>query len=312
MSAPELPGPLVLIANPHAARGRGARAIAVAGTTLRDAGVEVDVRETQAAGDAARLAAEVARERRAGLIAALGGDGTLHEVANGLLGAEVDALPPLGLIPVGGGNDYAKMLGLATNDPHGAAKTLLDGVERPVDVGVLEGAGDAAREYFLNNVGLSYMAVANEAREVARFLPGRASYVAGGVLGMLKLAPEELTLTVDGAVHTDRYQIVHVGIGRYCGAGVCLTPTARHDDGRFEVYLLGQRPKWKTVLQWGRVEKGAAVKDATWLQGAAVTISGPPGLLLHADGEIRRAPSGTVTLTLLPGRLRVLHAPHAE
>jgi YegS/Rv2252/BmrU family lipid kinase len=299
--------PIVLIANPHAARGRGARAIAVASTTLRNTGAHVDVRETAGPGDAARLAGDAAREG-VSLIGAIGGDGTLHEVANGMLKAGVEALPALGLIPVGGGNDYAKMLGVATNDPHAAAKALLSGPRRPVDVGLLEGADGAAQEYFLNNVGLSYMAVANQAREVARFLPGRASYVAGGVLGMLKLAPERLNLTVDGEVHEGRYQIVHVAIGRYCGAGVCLTPSARHDDGQFEVYLLGQRSKLKTTLQWAWVEKGAPVKDTTWLKGTTIRIVGPPGLLLHADGEIRHAPSGQIDLTLLPGKLQVVHA----
>jgi len=299
--------PIVLIANPHAARGRGARAVAVAATTLRNSGAHVDVRETSGPGDAGRLADAASREGAA-LIAAVGGDGTLHEVANGMLKSGVETLPPLGLIPVGGGNDYAKMLGVATNDPHAAALALQSGPRRPVDVGLLEGADGAAQEYFLNNVGLSYMAVANESREVARFLPGRASYVAGGVLGMLKLKPERLTVTVDGEVHQDRYQILHVGIGRYCGAGVCLTPTAQHDDGSFEVYLLGHRSKLKTTLQWPWIEKGSPVKNTTWLRGTTIRIVGEPGLLLHADGEIRRAPAGQLDLTLLPGRLHVVHA----
>ena len=131
-----LPSPCVLIANPAAGHGHGEEALDVVDRTLRAGGIEVRIHRTTAAGDAVTIAQEAATQG-VGAVVAIGGDGTVHEVVNGLLNADVNERPALGLVPVGTGNDYAKMVTLPKGDPEGAAQVLLRGnllnVDLPVD-----------------------------------------------------------------------------------------------------------------------------------------------------------------------------------
>ena len=296
--------PLVLIANPNAGRGKGAEAVDVVARELAAQGVAARVVRTAAPGEAVELA-RLAGAEGAPVVAAVGGDGTLHEVLNGLLALRPGPLPRLGLVPVGGGNDYARELAIPANDPAAAARVLAHGRPRQVDAGRLEGC-DQGPEHFLNNVGLGFMGLANAARERTRWVPGRASYVAGGLLALWELAPAEHTVWVDGCAVTGRFPIVHGGLGRWCGAGVCLAPGARIDAGRFEVFVHGERSKLGLALAWGRIARGEAHEDAAVLRGRRVRILGPRGLTLHADGEVRTSAQGVIECTVIPAAIEVL------
>lgn len=298
-------GPVVLIANPNAGRGQGAEAVELAARELRERGLEVRVERTAGPGDAVALARQAA-EQGARTVAAVGGDGTLHEVLNGLLARRPAPVPRLGLIPVGGGNDYARELGLPAGDPLAAARVLARGQVRQVDAGRLEGC-EGGPEHFINNVGLGFMGLANAARERTRWIPGRASYVAGGLLALWEMRPESYTVWVDGCALSGRFPIVHVGLGRWCGAGVMLAPEARIDNGRFEVFVHGERSKLAMGLAWGRISRGEAREDVATLRGRRVRILGPRGFVLHTDGEVRTATSGAIECTVLPGAVEVIH-----
>lgn len=211
----------------------------------------------------------------------------------------------MGLVPVGTGNDYARMLGIPGRDPAAAAEVLLAGAVREVDVGAFEG-GDQGPEYFCNNIGLAFMAAANAAHEETRFLPGRLSYSLGGLLSYVRYRAERLAVTVDGVTVEGRWMIVQIGIGKYCGGGVCLTPDAKLDNGRMDVCLVAARSKLRGFLQWPRLAKGERLDDMTVLAGKRLRIMGQRGFLMHADGEVRRVPTGVLVVRLIPAGLRVL------
>ncbi|MCA8922272.1 MAG: diacylglycerol kinase family lipid kinase [Planctomycetes bacterium] len=295
-----------LIANPHAGRGKGAEAGRLAAEVLRRAGWRVEVRETKSAVDTRPLARAVAQEGP-DCVVAVGGDGTLHEVLNGLHDG-LEQPPPLGLIPVGGGNDYARMLELPANAPERAAQRLLAAEERWVDLGRLEG-GDYGSELFLNNVGLAYMAEANAARESTRFLPGKIGYLAAGALAFARWKPTRLLISIDGVEQEGAYLIVHVGLGRYCGAGIELTPDSSIDGGRFHVFVSSAPSRVRGLLDWGKVSTGQPTPDTAIVEGRRVRITGPRGFVLHADGEIRHATTGVIEATVLPGAGRLLAPP---
>lgn len=295
-------GPLVLIANQRSAGGRGDRVLANAEAALHAASVDYRVLKTRGPGDATRLAAEATRDG-AGTIASLGGDGTLHEVLAGVLQDAPETPPVLGVVPVGTGNDYARMLGLYATDPADAVRVLIEGRVRAVDVGRLEG-GDAGPEHFCNNVGLAFMAAANAAHEKARFLPGRLSYSLGGLASFMAFRPERLKVQIDDVTLEGRFLIIHVAIGRYCGGGICLTPDAALDAGAFHVCVIPARSKVKAMLQWSRIAAGERVGDMEVLTGKHVRFHGERNFLIHADGEARRVPTGVLEATLLPQRVR--------
>jgi len=292
-----------LISNPHAGRGKGAEAGRLAADVLRRAGWRVELHETRSAVDTRPLARSVGQGDME-CVVAVGGDGTLHEVLNGLHDSLEQPLP-LGLIPVGGGNDYARMLELPANDPERAAQRLLASEERRVDLGRLEGA-DQGTELFLNNVGLAYMAEANARRESTRFLPGKLSYLAAGALTFARWKPQRLLLSIDGVEQEGAFLIVHVALGRYCGAGVELTPDSTLDGGAFHVFVSSAPSRLRGLLDWGKMSTGQPTPDSAIVQGTRVRVTGPRGFVLHADGEIRHATTGVIETTLLPGAARLL------
>ncbi len=315
--------PVFLIVNERAGRGKGARAGAHATEALEHRGVHVERLVTRAPGDAALLARR-ARQEGAAVVAAVGGDGTLHEVLNGLLGDSLlgaasggSPLPLLGAIPVGSGNDYVKMLRVSRQDARLAALALLDGPERQVDVGVLEGAAPreeplARSELFLNNLGLAFAGAANARIERTRGLPGYLAYLVGAGLEFLSYEPVITEVEVDGrVVYKGRPTIVHVNIGRYCGGGVVFTPDAELDDGLFDILILAELTRTECVLRWKAITTGGGrtMEDVALLRGRDVRVRGPAGELLHADGEVRRFVGDEVRARIVPRAVRVIFAP---
>lgn len=310
MPAPHLQS-VVLIANPRAGGGRGEAAALAAQAALEARGVQPRLERTAAPGDAARLAAAAARQG-ATLVVAVGGDGTLHEALDGLLtDTPAGDRPALGVIPVGGGNDYARTLGVAGLDAAAAARALAEGLPRPVDVARMDG-GDRGTEHVLNNVGLGFAALANLTRERARWLGGPLSYLVGGVLAVATFRPDPLVVAVDDVSIEGRFLLGHLALGRFCGAGIDFTPGARHDDGLIDVALVTERTRLRAIAEWPRLTRGAQRDDVAFLRGRRVRVFGPRGLLLHVDGEVRRVPLGVLELRVLPGAVRVVHAPHAR
>ncbi|MBI3723576.1 hypothetical protein HY251_06435, partial [bacterium] len=222
--------------------------------------------------------------------------------------------PILGAIPVGSGNDYAKMLKVSRADPALAAAALLDGPAPLVDVGILEGAAprdapDAAPEVFLNNLGLAFAGEANAKIESTRGLPGYTAYLVGAAMAFVTYRPSALEVEVDGQRITGSPTIVHVNLGRFCGGGVVFTPDADLQDGLFDVFVLAELTRIQAILRWKAVTtgQGRTLPDVAILRGAFVTVRGPEGRLLHADGEVRRFVGREVRARVAPQALRVIH-----
>ncbi len=297
---------VLLIANPTSGRGQGSRALPEVETVLRAAGAQVRVHRTQGPGEAKERASRAAQDGTS-LVVAVGGDGTLHEVLNGLCSARTPpdaALPALGLVPSGTGNDYARMLGVPSRDPAGAAALLAKGQLRRVDLGRIEGCSPTP-EWFCNNVGLAFMAAANAAHTESR-LPAALSYSLGGFLSYVSYQPEPFQVEAEGRTWEGELMVGQIGIGRFCGGGVDLTPDAGLDHGRFQVVLIPKRGKLRGFVQWPSIARGEKIPGTQVLTGTRIRLKGRPGFLIHADGEVRRATVGELTLTLVPAALRVI------
>ncbi len=267
------------------------------------------------------------------MVAAVGGDGTLHEVLNGLKGdapgSPASEGPLLGAIPVGSGNDYVKMLSVSRTDPRLAALALLDGPAREVDVGVLEGAAPREKsggeekpggptnmgaELFLNNLGLAFAGAANARIESTRGLPGWLAYLVGAGIEFAFYEAKLTEVELDGRVVSKGLPtVIHVNLGRYCGGGVIFTPDASLDDGLFDVFIMGELTRIECLLRWKSVTEGGGrtMKDVAILRGKEVKVRGPAGELLHADGEVRRFVGGEVCARVLPRAVRVIFAPQS-
>jgi diacylglycerol kinase (ATP) len=247
-------------------------------------------------GDAEALAAELAPE--VDVLLVFGGDGTVHEVANGLpLPAGADG-PLVALLPAGTGNDLARALGLPP-DPVAAARALMDGHPRPVDM------LDCGPRRAANGINAGFAAAATDvlSRRVKRAL-GPAAYVVGGLRAGLRPPTWPARVEVDGRVVDGEALAVVVGNGGFFGGGRWLLPDADVGDGLLDVLVVpaaASRAKLARALAMDR----RLPDDLPRLRGPAATVV--TGMPCRLDGEPAPTPG---SVAVIPGAWRLL-APHS-
>ncbi len=265
--------PLV-IANPAAGSGRTGNDLSRLIAGVRDAIGDLDVAETGRRGDATALAAAAARDRRA-LVIGLGGDGTLDEIVNGLLGtpaargagpgargtqagaagSDAAALPALGIVGTGTGGDFGRSLGI----PHelGAyLAALRGGADRAVDVGWARFPdldGRPVERYWLNVLSAGIGGLVDRYTAAApAFLGGRLAYAQATLRAIVTCRRVRLDCSYVDA-NGERHELpldahaVAVCNGRTFGGGMKIAPMARLDDGLLEVIAFQTATRWRLV-----------------------------------------------------------------
>lgn len=266
---------------------------------LRAAGIDYELHETQAAGDAERLAAlGCARGWRRFAVA--GGDGTAHEAVNGLLaarGSATDAFT-VGILPLGTGNDWARSLGVSRRLKRACA-TLGRGRVVPFDVGEVSAERDGVTviRCFVNACGAGFDA--HVVRMMAGRGHGRWRYAVGLLRGAFTFQPPRIGVRTAAARLSERPMLaVLLCNGAFLGGGMRIAPQAQYDDGMLDVLVVeavGAATIFANVprLMFGNLARSPHVQ---YLRGAAVTLSGDAEI--QCDGE----PVGR-----LPARVRVIH-----
>lgn len=254
------PSTTALIVNPAAAAGRVGRSWSTLWPRLRDVLGDVDVRTSDAPGDARRLAADALRDG-AETVLSLGGDGTHNEVVNGFADADVlDGTRRLGILPAGTGGDLRRML--HTGDGLvGAANEIRDRDAHPVDIGRLtfeDHDGTRTVRHFVNvaSFGMSGL-VDRFANASSKRLGGRVTFLVATFRALARWTGMDLELVIDGApVSAADVQNVVLGNARYFGGGMHVCPNARLDDGFFDVVTLPELSVLKAARHIPRVYRG--------------------------------------------------------
>ena len=200
---------------------------------LRDKGHRLEVRVTWESGDAARYAAE-ARSNGVQVVVAAGGDGTINEVATGLLEQGPCQETTLAVVPYGTANDFATGIGILKGDPFKALLLAAEGNITPIDVGKVNG------RIFVNvtSGGFGAEVTANTPPQMKKALGG-AAYSLMGIVTAAKMNPYECRLTMpDDAVYEGLLLIMAVGNGRQCGGGYQVTPEALLNDGLLDLVVV--------------------------------------------------------------------------
>lgn len=292
----------VLIINPTAGRGKAGKQAPEIRRLLGAAARNWVWHYTRKSGDATALA-RTAAESGVRMVVAVGGDGTLHEVANGVLGTPAT----VGLIPYGTGNDFARALGLY-GSLETACAALTSGVIRHIDMGVIEGAGTSGPRHFLVLTGTGYDArTARTVNEGIRHLSGPLAYVWGAILTLRTFEPFALTLTLDeDPPRSVKAMFVSFANVETTGGGMKIAPGAVVDDGCLDVCLVGAVSKPTLLYQLTQVFSGKHVNHpaVTMLRAGTISVDADPPQPLLIDGEV----CGTTParITLLPGVLPFL------
>lgn len=276
----------VFLVNPAADSGSTGRRWPEIANSAAAAGLNGDVFLSERPGQLTELARR-AVEEGATLLVAVGGDGTVYEVVNGIAGHPgID----LAILPRGTGRDFVRTYRI----PHkldDALRTARDGHVREIDLGrahFRSWQGETAESYFTNiaSAGMSG-AIAKRANEGSKALGGKVSYFWATFAVFSRWRNSEITVAVDGQSRRALMHDVVVANGRYFGGGMMICPEAEPDDGIFDVLLIGDLTKRDLLLTLPKTYRGKHLPHpkAELLRGSTVEIDAPEPLPVELDGE---------------------------
>jgi YegS/Rv2252/BmrU family lipid kinase len=281
----------VVIVNPRSGGGLSeSRWARLAGPITEGLG-PFDVRFTASARDATRLARDAAVEGRA-LVVALGGDGTVNEVAEGLL--EAGGSTELGIIPRGTGGDFRRSLALP-DDVRDAAARVRAASPRRIDVGrasFQSAGGDRVTRHFVNVASFGFSAdVARRANASSKRLGGKVSFLGATLRSLAGFDNFEAFVSIDGGEPRRRTLLFGaVGGGRFFGGGMKICPEAKLDDGLFDVVLVGDYGHFEVLTKVHRLYDGThlTLPDVHGVCAKRVEVTpadGGAAVPVEVDGE---------------------------
>ncbi len=279
-----------IILNPKSGNGMAQRLWPKVEQCLQELGFSYSVQFTRHTGHAAQLA-EAAIIRGARHILGIGGDGTCHEIINGIMlqqevpGTEV----AFALLPVGTGNDWARQYQFSS-DPLTRLKQLLEPKFMFQDIGLVHfmREGQAQKRYFNNVAGMAYdgfigkKLMENPARNKFQYLASVAKY-------LMEYRLRKARITFDDQLIEDAFYTINIGVCRFSGGGMQLVPHAIPDDGLLALTIARAMPKWEVLLQTPRFYNGTLLShplvEGHQVKSLRVEAIGSEPTDLEADGE---------------------------
>jgi len=300
---------LLMIVNPAAGSGRLQRRLRELQAGLSRHALAAEAAFTERPGQAVKLAQ--AASGQFGAVVAVGGDGTVNEVASGLLAAQG---PPaaLGIIPAGTGNDIATQLGLRSVET--ALAALREGRQRAFDaIEATWGRGaERCRRFALSfaSVGFASELIRRTTPALKRLLGPRFCYSVGFVRALAGFAPPLMRVTVDGQPRQGRFFHVCAGNAEYAGGGVMrISPGARMDDGQLNICLIEGLGRLEALRHLPRLLRGTHVTHpkVRYFTGQVLALEADRATDVQLDGDlVGHTPA---TFQIRPGAIQVLVPP---
>lgn len=288
----------LFIINPAAGQGKTAGLFESIRPLLEKRGIPFEYRFTSGPGDA-RAFAEAALRGGYTHIISVGGDGTSHEVVNGILGSSLI----FGTVPSGSGNDFPKAANVPL-DPARAVETVFSGRVRTVDVGRL---GD---RYFINGFGIGLDgAVSHRFKKLKRFR-GQLGYVLGAVQEAFSFGGFQTEVNIEGWTHSGALLLAGASNGIYQGGKFKLAPDASVDDGLLDFHIISDMAPLQRLIKIPKVLAGthAGLEEVELRRGAEMEITTDRTLPAHMDGEPFYLGPGTHRIGIKKAALRVMTA----
>jgi len=304
----ELPAtrsPWLAIVNPLAGQSRG-RSWPAVEQALRDAGIPLEVEYTTAVRDGEHIARRALQAGRRRVLVA-GGDGSVHDVVNGIMSAAPHdrANTILAVSPLGTGNDWARSLGMDLAVPALAA-AIATGRTIAHDVGVIDfpEAVPPTRRWFINVAGAGY-----DAHVIGRLpphVPSTFAYLRGALAGLLSYRAPRFTIEVNGELIDRRLLLAFVANAQTCGNGMRVAPAARVDDGLLDLVTIDEVGLLRALLKIAKLYRGTLLGDAVarHVRTTRVRIDAEPAAEVEAEGQI--VGQTPVVFSVLPSALKVV------
>jgi diacylglycerol kinase (ATP) len=295
-------GPVAVLVNPSAGRGRHRQQLAAALDELAAHGRDVQVLRPDGV-EAALAAARAAVSDGVSALVAAGGDGTVNLGLQAVAGTGTG----FGILPVGTGNDFAVELGLPT-DPMAAAIAISDALDtgrrRRIDLARMVPADGPAR-WFGAVLGAGFDSIVNERANRMRFPRGPRRYDIAIMVELLRLRPRHYSIRLDGAEHEIDAVLVAVGNTASYGGGMRICPDADATDGLLDVVIAGRVGRGLLMRIKPKVYAGTHVEHPLVNTFRVKTVEiAAEGITAYVDGE--RSSPLPVTVTAVPGALSLL------
>jgi len=295
-------GPVAVLVNPSAGRGRHRQQLAAALDELAAHGRDVQVLRPDGV-EAALAAAHASVSDGVSALVAAGGDGTVNLGLQAVAGTGTG----FGILPVGTGNDFAVELGLPT-DPMAAAIAISDALDtgrrRRIDLARMVPADGPAR-WFGAVLGAGFDSIVNERANRMRFPRGPRRYDIAIMVELLRLRPRHYSIRLDGAEHEIDAVLVAVGNTASYGGGMRICPDADATDGLLDVVIAGRVGRGLLMRIKPKVYAGTHVEHPLVNTFRVKTVEiAAEGITAYVDGE--RSSPLPVTVTAVPGALSLL------
>ncbi len=292
--------------NPHGGRQKGLRLLKQIRPFLESAGHQLDIHKTQSPGHARALAQQLDFNGFDGMIV-IGGDGTMHEVLNGLLTRHDKRQLPIGLIPGGSGNSLMVDLGLA--DPLDAVKAIVSGHTRKFDVVELQ--HNLETPFAFNIIGWGLATDVGVQAEKWRWL-GPARYTIASLFKVLRgVKPRPATLKLDDQEITDNFAFIIACNTRYTSK-MKIAPKAKLNDGLVDVIVVRHgASRFKLLTLLNRIYDGTHVQDplVEYYLTSRLSLIPQEDEILNIDGEL--GGSTPLELQVRPQAFEMF-APHVD
>lgn len=285
-----------LILNPAAGRGASQKSEQQVIKLSKEYFSSFQLHKTTAPGHAVEITKKFAGKNST--IIAVGGDGTIHEVVNGIM--ESDST--FGIIPLGSGNDFIKMLNLPL-DLESAFEVIKNNKVMMVDVGKLND------RYFPNGIGMGFDAVVVMEALKRRFAKGFLIYLFSVFRAMRHYQNHKITLHLNGNVETRNIFMINVGNGKVLGGGFRLTPEAEIEDGQLDVCIFNPLSKGEILRHLPKAISGKHVNlpQVEMHKTENLIIESENGIPVHADGELLSSDLRRIDIRVVPKSLKVIH-----
>jgi YegS/Rv2252/BmrU family lipid kinase len=294
------------IVNPQAGRGNAQKQLPLLQNLLAQSDLDWQILLTEAPEHATEIARGIRGENE--VVVAVGGDGTSHEVAAGLIRSQTI----LSVLPIGSGNDFARLLGFSTSMEENF-KTMILGAVYNLDVGdytIRESSNETRHGIFINSLGLGIDAVISYNSRSISSLRGVPLYLVATLKTLFQFKPIQLSYDFGAGVISSKVFLICVGNGPCEGGGFKLTPNARPNDGRFEICIIEAMPIQNAIVLIPRILTGRhrGFNGVKMVDSTSVRIESKEPFYIHCDGEVATTKGLEVNISIHSKALRVLAA----
>lgn len=267
---------LLFILNPAAGGGRTRKLIPLIEDTMKKHNIEYEVRITNKPKEATKIVEESSHHK----VIAVGGDGTVNEVAKGIINRGFGIL---GIIPSGTGNDLSRSLGIPL-DPLKAIESIIKGKTKEIDIGM-------ANEYqFLNIASFGLDAeVVVATNKIKTKIRGKIAYLLGVFLILINYKKKDVLIEIDGKEYKEKLVLLAVGNGKYYGGGLPILPSSQLSDGYLHLCLVKDISNLLILFLFPSIFKGAHYRFKKYVmifKAKNVKIKSKEDMYYNVDGEI--------------------------